>query len=110
MSKTISINPDLFRFTNNRTTRKKKDKTGPELKIRNQKEKVQSLRRNSILKHIRQQQEKNYKNLLNQDVGGQAKVSTLPIENDFNSDFDESIKYMMAIEEKNKNIQQKINI
>ena len=112
MSKTISINPDLFKFTTNRSRKKRpSDKTAGEIKIRTPKEKTKTLRKNHVLKFIREQQEKNYKKLLEGDkatnignsshiLGPGLDLNNNPNQNsDFNSDFDESLKYLMNLTE-----------
>ena len=117
MSKTISINPDLFKFTTNRSRKKRpSDPTTGEIKIRTPKEKTKTLRKNHVLKFIREQQEKNYKKLLEGDsentkatnIHSNNSISILgpgldpnnnPNNMDFNSDFDESLKYLMNLTE-----------
>ena len=118
MSKTISINPDLFKFTTNRSRKKRpSDPTTGEIKIRTPKEKTKTLRKNHVLKFIREQQEKNYKKLLEGDseitkaanihsnnsssiLGPGLDPNNNPNQNsDFNSDFDESLKYLMNLTE-----------
>ena len=102
MNKTISINPNLFKISSEKKTRKKKEK--PEersnIKIREptkDKRKQQSLRRNHVLRFIREQQEKNYKRLIEGD--NTNKVSSNAVNtNDFDSDFDGSLKYLASLE------------
>jgi hypothetical protein len=104
MSKTISINPDLFKVTNTRSSRKKKGNTPGQIKIKNPRsnKRDKTLRKNHVLRFIREQQEKNYKQLLE----GDKPKSTLekPVDDSFNNDFDESLKYLMTLtEEKESN-------
>lgn len=99
MSKTISINPDLFKVTNTRSSRKKKENTPGQIKIKNPRsnKRDKTLRKNHVLRFIREQQEKNYKQLLE----GDKPKSTLekPTDDSFNTDFDESLKYLMTLTE-----------
>ena len=100
MNKTITINPELFKHVSNRGSRKKKPTGTNDIKVKTPKEKRRSIRKNHVLKFIRDQQEKNLKQLLETDK------STKPLEpesNDFNSDFNESLNYLMSLsEEKGK--------
>jgi hypothetical protein len=103
MNKTISINPDLFKLSSDKKTRKKaptKPNTG-EIKIRQPssgKRKQQNLRRNHVLRFIRDQQEKNYKRLIEGDTSNKKKDVHDTV-GDFDSDFDSSLKYLSALEE-----------
>ena len=60
MNKTITINPDLFRFTNNRTMRKRKTNSdAPEIKVRAPpKDNSKTVSKHHVLRFIRDQQEK----------------------------------------------------
>jgi hypothetical protein len=97
MSKTISINPDLFKFSNNRGSRKKKEKTPGEIKIKTPKtnKRDKTLRKNHVLRFIREQQEKNYKQLLEGDKP-KSPLEKPPVDS-FNNEFDESLKYLMSL-------------
>ena len=123
MSKTISINPDLFNFSSKRSRKKRsKNDVGAEIKIRTPKEKTKTLRKNHVLRFIRDQQEKNYKKLLTGNVdntinemitpkntnssANNASANNTTVNNastnilqstDFNSNFDESLKYLMNL-------------
>lgn len=91
MNKTISINPDLFSLSNKRKT-KKKEKQNGEIKIKNaqkNKDKNKKIRKQHILRFLREKQEQNYKKLLENDKVKKEK----PIDTTFNSDFEESVKY-----------------
>jgi len=91
MSKTISINPDLFKISNRTRRKKESENAKPEIKIRNP-PKAKTFRKNKILQFIRNQQEQNYKQLL-----GSSDNNNAPDPTKFNNDFDESLKYMMAL-------------
>lgn len=103
MSKTISINPELFKFSSG-GSRKKKSSDGQSklgIKVRAPKAKTKTVRKNHVLKFIRDQQEKNYKKLLEGDKS--IKEPDI-LDESFNSDFDESLKYLMSLtEETEKN-------
>jgi hypothetical protein len=104
MSKTISINPDLFSVSTRRGSRKKRDdsSSSSEIKIRAPKQKQKTVKKNHVLRFIREQQEKNYKKLLDSD----KPVSELKIETNedesFRDDFDESLNYLMSLSEQDK--------
>ena len=113
MNKTISINPDLFRFTNERKSRKKQPHTSkPDIKVRSQvKEKVKQkkLRKQHVLRFIREQQERNSRNLMESTDNKLKKtqVSSNPT-GEFNSDFDESLKYLSSLSENVKPIEKSV--
>jgi hypothetical protein len=103
MSKTISINPDLFKFSSGGGSRKKKSDGQPKLgiKVRAPKDKTKTVRKNHVLRFIRDQQDKNYKKLLE---GDKAIKEPEILDESFNTDFDESVKYLMSLaEETDKN-------
>jgi len=92
MNKTISINPDLFSLSNKRKSKKKKDNNNGEIKIKNtqkNKDKNKKIRKQHILRFLRDKQEQNYKKLLETDEVKKEK----PIDTTFNTDFEESVKY-----------------
>lgn len=100
MSKTISINPDLFTFTSNKRNSRKKEKTtnNNEIKIKNpeqNKEKHRKVRKQHILRFLREKQEQNYKKLLENDEKKDTHV-----DNTFNNDFEESVKYFNDLSKK----------
>ena len=69
MNKTISINPDLFSVSNRRKTKKNNENNG-EIKIKNthkNKDKNKKIRKQHILRFLREKQEQNYKKLLEND-------------------------------------------
>jgi hypothetical protein len=100
--KTISINPELFKVTSN-TTRKKQPKPekNKDIKIKSQQTKQQNNKtlRGKLLKYIREQQEKNYEKNAHRDVS-QKPPTKNPLD-EFNSEFDNSLKYLMSIAEEN---------
>ena len=101
--KTISINPELFKVTSN-TTRKKqpKNEKNKDIKIKSQHTKQQNNKtlRGKLLKYIREQQEKNYEKNAHRDVS-QKKPTKNPLD-EFNSEFDNSLKYLMSVAEENE--------
>lgn len=101
MSKTISINPDLFTFTSKKRNSRKKEKTtnNNEIKIKNpekNKEKHRKIRKQHILRFLRDKQEQNYKKLLENDEKKENNIDTT-----FNNDFEESVKYFNDLSKKN---------
>ena len=113
MNKTISINPDLFRFTNERKSRKKQPHTSKQdIKVRSQvkeKDKQKKLRKQHVLRFIREQQERNSRNLMESTDNKLKKtqVSSNPT-GEFNSDFDESLKYLSSLSENVKPIEKSV--
>jgi hypothetical protein len=114
MSKTISINPELFKFSKNNSSRKKKTtpSTGIKMKTPKTKDKSKTIRKNHVLRFIRDRQEANLRKLLD----GDKEIYNKPIEksiidnDNFNSDFDESLKYLMTLtDEAEKNGSSNLN-
>jgi hypothetical protein len=106
MSKVITINPDLFKISNNRTSKKRSNGVNPGIKMKTTKaetDKSKTFRKNQILKYIRQKQEDNIKNALSvqENVKNHADPPK-PITDHFNSDFEESLKYMTHLAENNQ--------
>lgn len=103
--KTISINPELFKVTSN-TTRKKRKEENPNKEIKVRAPKVQNNKtlRGKLLKYIRDQQEKNYREKMDNDsrshISNQHPIKN-PLE-DFDSDFDSSLQYLMSIADENE--------
>ena len=106
--KIISINPELFKVQGGTRKKRSSDNTSsrPEIKIRSPSKPRQNTIRskNHVLRFIRDQQEKNYKKILSPDsTPAKPEDSVIPGSQDFNSDFDESLKYMMSFTEQQKN-------
>jgi len=105
MSKTIQINPDLFRLSSKpgRKRGNSTEKTQERIKVKNTsiKEKAKSAKsiRKDLLKFIRKQQEKNFKHLIQND---ENIVDKHDGQEEFSSDFDKSLEYLMKIVEENK--------
>jgi len=100
MNKTITINPELFKHSSNRGSRKKKPAGTNDIRVKAPKEKRRSIRKNHVLKFIRDQQEKNLKQLLETDKSTKTAQSE---STDFNGDFNESLNYLMSLsDEKEK--------
>jgi len=104
MSKTINIDEDLFRVNSRSSSRKKRQdsRTKENIKIKSPaREKPKSLKRNHILKFIREQQENNYKKL----VEGDPNIRHEPnmYNDEFSSSFDNTLKYLMDIVDSEKN-------
>tara|TARA_Y100000389_G_scaffold28434_1_gene24341 strand:+ start:10890 stop:11843 length:954 start_codon:yes stop_codon:yes gene_type:complete len=98
MSKIIQFDESLFKFSG-KQSRKLKSNPSNKIKIKESKPKPQSLKRNHILKFIREQQEKNYKKVMegdpyvkNQDI----------LQDSFKSNFSDTLNYLMDIAEKEK--------
>ena len=102
MNKTISINPDLFKYTSKKNSRKKDKTEKGDIKIKpttNERQQNKVLRKQHILRYLRQQQENNYKKLLQNE---EQKVKTKkPISSDFSNDFDDSLNYLKSLPKNN---------
>ena len=102
--KTISINPELFSLSGGNTTRKKRPSSeNKDLKIKSaaskQPQSTKTLR-NRLLHYIRKNQEENFKKLhgTKPEISVPDKKYTATVATDnFNNDFEESLKYMSEI-------------
>lgn len=105
--KTISINPELFSLSGGNTTRKKRPSSeNKDLKIKSaaskQPQSTKTLR-NRLLHYIRKNQEENFKKLhgTKPEISVPDKkymtTSSTTITDNFNNDFEESLKYMSEI-------------
>jgi len=113
--KTISKNPKLFSFSETNGTRKKKSsekKINKPIKIKTANNKTTKGR---ILRYIREQQEKNYKKLFEENIINKESKNQLlkpPLDVSSEYDFENSINYLKSIvedEEKKKNENTNIN-
>ena len=98
MNKTISINPDLF-TSSNRKSKKRGKKDNSEIKVKppiNEKTKKRQLRKQHILRHLRQHQEQNYKKLMEPD---KHKPPIQQSSQEFQSDFKASVDYFKNLSE-----------
>jgi hypothetical protein len=115
MNKTISINPDLFRFTNERKTRRTAPpKPKSDIKVRsqvNEKDKQKKMRKQHILRFIREQQERNCRNLMETTENKSKKRANISSNTSggFNSDFDESLKYLSSLSENVKPVEKSVH-
>ena len=86
--KVLNIDPKLFNFSNNSTTRKKRATTDPTAKIRmkvnNKPRKNESLKKRSILNMIRQHQESQYKNKFENNTNNSADTNSINNYSGFN--------------------------
>ena len=107
--KTIQFNPDLLKFTSN-TTRKKRNKgeansSGIKIKSTPAKSKMDTLKKRSILKMIRQHQEDNYRKLLQDDKTAKPEKKEI---DSFISDFENSKEFLNKLIEDNS-VKEKMN-
>jgi hypothetical protein len=108
--KTIKINPELFQFSTTHKTRKKRQ-TDPNKPIRIKSDRHnRSVKntKNQLLKYIREQQEQNYKlfsekSTLADIIPSETKTSS---EESFQSDFENSLKYLSSVAEKSQQSRQ----
>jgi hypothetical protein len=101
--KTISINPELFSLGGNTTRKKRPTKENKDLKIKSaaskQPHSTKTLR-NRLLHYIRKNQEENFKKMHGakpEITVPDKKYQTSIVTDSFNSDFEESLKYMTEI-------------
>jgi hypothetical protein len=103
--KTITINPELFSLSGGNTTRKKRT-PDKDIKIRSEPkpERNNKTLRNRLLHYIRKNQEDNYRKLHGSKPEIQVHVPYKQsyVTEKFNSDFEESVKYMNAVSEQIK--------
>jgi hypothetical protein len=97
--KTISISPELFTFKGgNNTSRKKRSSSEQkDLKIKSSpKQTHQKTLKNRLLHYIRKNQEQNFKKMHggNSEIPVPDKSNISHVEDTFNNDFNESMKYM----------------
>ena len=93
MNKTISVNPELFMLSSNRKSskkREKKEKEDGEIQVKApQKERVKTMRKQHILRFLREKQEQNYKSLLeSEDNKKNVAKEPAPVTN-----FQQSVQY-----------------
>jgi hypothetical protein len=110
--KTISVNPELFNFSSNKTRKKREQNNGGEIKVKTPKPKQRenTLKKKSILNMIRQHQEDKYKKLFNEKnkIYNEVKNEINTI-SDIDSDFEQSKNYLLKLTEDNEIKQQNIN-
>jgi hypothetical protein len=101
--KTIQINPSLFEFSSKKTRQKKpKIDGGIKMKSSISKPPKNKSLKNGILKMIREKQQNDYKKLFSEKTGANKKPNNLPEVDSFKNEFQESIDYLKALEEKEK--------
>jgi len=102
--RTININPELFKVSLNTSRKKRKDDNpNKEIKVRAPKVQNNKTLRGKLLRYIRDQQERNYQKKMESNTHDGGSVNK-PIPNpmdDFNSDFDSSLQYLMKISDEN---------
>ena len=99
MSKIIQFDESLFQLSSNKT-RKKKATNNDDIKVRERKQRPETLKRRQFLKYFRDRQEENYKKLVNNDP--HLKQS----QEDFKKPFDDTLSYLMDLVEKENAKQQ----
>jgi len=104
----VSINPDFFKIASNKTTRKNRpnnENPPPKLKIKDTKplkEKTSKTIKKNLLNYIRQQQQKNYDDMIKP-----RKEKSIPeikprIDITTSSDFKDSLDYLMKLTKENE--------
>ena len=100
----LTINPDLFKVSKNNSTRKNNSSSDKpsKIKIRDPMKKTsgnsRTLKRN-LLNYIRKQQDRKAKNIFqdNESTGGRVKLTDEIVENNDNSQFNDSMEYLMNL-------------
>ena len=97
--KVLSINPESFQFSKRKTRKVKPKDNENKIKVKPKaKRQVDTLRRQSLLKMIRKQQEDRYKKLLETSNSNSNNTNiinnNLSSSDNFNKDFDEAQKYL----------------
>jgi len=102
MSKIIDIDENLFRIPSKSGSRKKREtNNNNKIKIKSTiSEKPKSLKRNHILKFIREQQEQNHKKMLNNDPN--IRHDSDDYKENFNTSFGDTLGYLMNLVEDDK--------
>lgn len=108
--KVLTINPELFTFSTNKTKKNKPSEPKQEkIRIKNQiKRKNDTLRRQSLLKMIRKHQEERYKRLFEENNNNKPDVSINNQDNQqgntnkFNREFDGAREYLDKLTKKNE--------
>lgn len=108
--KVLTINPELFTFTNNKTKKTKStEPTQDKIRIKNQVNRKQdTLRKQSLLKMIRRQQEERYKRLFENNNDKSSTSTHTPTNthtndsNTFNREFDDAREYLDKLTKKNE--------
>jgi len=110
--KTISVNPELFNFSSNKTRKKREKNNGGEIKMKKPKAKPRdnTLKKKSILNMIRQHQEDKYKKLFNEKNKFHNEVKNeIDTISQIDSDFEQSKNYLLKLAEENETKQQNMN-
>jgi len=106
--KVLTINPELFTFSNNKTKKTKStEPTQDKIRIKNQiNRKQDTLRKQSLLKMIRRQQEERYKRLFENNNNNNKPGTLTNTETDdsktFNREFDDAREYLDKLTKKNE--------
>jgi len=110
--KTISVNPELFNFSSNKTRKKREKNNSGEIKLKKPKAKMRdnTLKKKSILNMIRQHQEDKYKKLFKDKNKFHNEVKNeIDTINQIDSDFEQSKNYLLKLAEENETKQQNMN-
>ena len=101
--KTININPALFQFGSGKTRKKKEHTKGPkEIKVKNALTRPNKTTKGKVLRYIREQQEKNFKEMFDNSISKNAKLQGAlkePLVESPKSDFEDSVNYLTSIVE-----------
>lgn len=99
--RTIKINPDLFKVSGKTRKNQPRNTEGKDIRVKSANAQNKTTK-GKVLRYIREQQEKNYKKLFEEN---KSNVDPMKRENPFpetSSEFENSINYLKSIEENNK--------
>ena len=103
--RTIKINPDLFKVSGKTRKNQPRNTEGKDIRVKSANAHNKTTK-GKVLRYIREQQEKNYRKLFEENKPGSS-VTTMNMKNtnpfpDTSSEFENSINYLKSIEENNK--------
>jgi hypothetical protein len=106
--RTIKFNPDFLNYSNNKTRKKREPgetSAGGEIKVKTPRPKKRddTLRKRSILKMIRAHQQEKYNKMFDESEKKRETKLATQMDTGFNSEFEESKKYLDRLMEENKN-------
>jgi hypothetical protein len=100
--KTIQFNPELLKFSNNKT-RKNRSENGKSdgIRLKKPRKKDETFKKNSILKMIRKHQQEKYNKMLESFDSPKSSASAASVSASFKSDFEDSKQFMDKLLEDN---------
>jgi len=105
----LTVNPDLFSFSNNKTRKRKEKPPEGQIKVKSAfaRKREDTLKKKSILKMIREHQEKKLKTMINEE---KTSVPTQKEVGAIKTDFQEAKEFLQELVQKNKDRKQNITL